>query len=53
MELAHDLQMKLLPAVERFDGAEAAARVEPAEQVGGDFYQLFQLPGREGGRHAR
>ncbi len=43
MELAHDLQMKLLPTAERFDGAEAAARVEPAEQVGGDFYQLFKL----------
>ncbi len=43
MELAHDLQMKLLPAAERFAGAEAAARVQPAEQVGGDFYQLFKL----------
>jgi sigma-B regulation protein RsbU (phosphoserine phosphatase) len=45
MELAHDLQQKLLPAAERFDGAEASARVSPAEQVGGDFYQLFKLPG--------
>jgi len=45
MELAHDLQMKLLPAAERFEGARAAARVQPAEQVGGDFYQLFHLPG--------
>ena len=44
MELAHDLQQKLLPAAERFQGAEAAARVSPAEQVGGDFYQLFRLP---------
>jgi sigma-B regulation protein RsbU (phosphoserine phosphatase) len=44
MELAHDLQMKLLPSAERFEGAEAAGRVEPTEQVGGDFYQLFQLP---------
>jgi sigma-B regulation protein RsbU (phosphoserine phosphatase) len=43
MELAHDLQQKLLPVAERFSGAEAAARVSPAEQVGGDFYQLFQL----------
>ncbi len=43
MELAHDLQQKLLPEAERFDGAEAAARVSPAEQVGGDFYQLFKL----------
>jgi sigma-B regulation protein RsbU (phosphoserine phosphatase) len=43
MELAHNLQQKLLPAVERFDGVRAAARVEPAERVGGDFYQLFHL----------
>jgi len=45
MELAHDLQMKLLPAASKFEGAEAAARVVPTEEVGGDFYQLFQLPG--------
>jgi sigma-B regulation protein RsbU (phosphoserine phosphatase) len=45
MELAHDLQQKLLPAAERFEGAEAAGRVSPAEQVGGDFYQLFKLSG--------
>jgi sigma-B regulation protein RsbU (phosphoserine phosphatase) len=45
MELAHDLQMKLLPQAERFEGAVASGRVQPTEQVGGDFYQLFQLPG--------
>jgi sigma-B regulation protein RsbU (phosphoserine phosphatase) len=45
MELAHDLQMKLLPVLERFPTAEAAGRVQPTEQVGGDFYQLFELPG--------
>ncbi len=45
MELAHDLQMKLLPVLERFPAAEAAGRVQPTEQVGGDFYQLFELPG--------
>jgi len=45
MELAHDLQMKLLPVAERFPAAEAAARVQPTELVGGDFYQLFELPG--------
>ncbi|MFQ5536772.1 MAG: PP2C family protein-serine/threonine phosphatase [Gemmatimonadota bacterium] len=49
MELAHDLQMKLLPDAACFEGAEAAARVSPAEQVGGDFFQLFRLPhGRVG-----
>jgi sigma-B regulation protein RsbU (phosphoserine phosphatase) len=45
MELAHDLQMKLLPSAERFEAAQAAARVQPTEQVGGDFYQLFELSG--------
>lgn len=45
MELAHDLQMKLLPVAERFEAADAAGRVQPTEQVGGDFYQLFELPG--------
>ncbi len=45
MELSHDLQMKLLPVAERFEAADVAARVQPTEQVGGDFYQLFALPG--------
>lgn len=46
MELAHDLQMKLLPRLDQFDGyAEVAARCLPAESVGGDFYHLFRLPG--------
>jgi sigma-B regulation protein RsbU (phosphoserine phosphatase) len=44
MQLAHNLQMKLLPAVENFGGADVAALVKPAESVGGDFYHLFQLP---------
>ena len=43
MELAHDLQMKLLPSVALFEAAEVGARVMPAESVGGDFYQLFEL----------
>ncbi len=43
MELAHNLQMKLLPTVDRLDGVRLAARVEPAEMVGGDFYQVFRL----------
>jgi phosphoserine phosphatase RsbU/P len=44
MELAHDLQMKLLPEPHHFDPERVGARVQPAEQVGGDFYQLFRLP---------
>ncbi|HEX2094000.1 MAG TPA: GAF domain-containing SpoIIE family protein phosphatase [Longimicrobiaceae bacterium] len=46
LELAHDLQLKLLPPLEQFEGyAEVAARCAPAESVGGDFYHLFRLPG--------
>jgi sigma-B regulation protein RsbU (phosphoserine phosphatase) len=44
MELAHDLQMKLLPAAAIVSpDAVVAARVMPAESVGGDFYNLFRL----------
>ena len=45
MELAHDLQMKLLPTADGFDPDRVAARVEPAELVGGDFYDFFRIPG--------
>ncbi|MBT8477272.1 MAG: PP2C family protein-serine/threonine phosphatase [Gemmatimonadetes bacterium] len=46
LELAHHLQMKLLPDLGDFAGvADVAARCEPAESVGGDFYHLFRLPG--------
>ncbi len=44
LELAHDLQMKLLPNLSEFqEVVEVAARCEPARPVGGDFYQLFKL----------
>ena len=50
MALAHDLQMSLLPRVDVVaPAATVAARVEPAESVGGDFYQLVRLSeGRTG-----
>ncbi len=44
MELAHHLQMKLLKYPKAFDQADVAARVAPAEQVGGDFFRLFKRP---------
>jgi phosphoserine phosphatase RsbU/P len=45
LELAHDLQLKLLPSTNQFDGsAEVEARCVPADSVGGDFYHLFRLP---------
>jgi len=47
LELAHDLQLKLLPdAAEFVDFGQIAARCEPAESVGGDFYHLIQLSGQ-------
>src|SRR5512141_507880 len=46
MYLAHDLQMKLLPSPSIVaPEANVAARVIPAESVGGDFYHLFRIPG--------
>jgi len=49
MELAHDLQMKLLPPSVSMQGVRVAARVQPADQVGGDFYHVLKLPeGRVG-----
>ena len=44
MQMAHDLQMKLLPAGTALaPDADAAARVVPAESVGGDLYNFFRL----------
>ena len=50
MRLAHDLQMRLLPAGQVVaPEALCAARVEAADGVGGDFYHLFRLgAGRTG-----
>jgi sigma-B regulation protein RsbU (phosphoserine phosphatase) len=46
MRLAHDLQMKLLPSGQVVaPEAQCAARVEAADGVGGDFYNLFRLGG--------
>ena len=50
MQLAHDLQMKLLPSTKVVaPDADVAARVVPAESVGGDFYHLFKLGGHRTG----
>ncbi|MCC7196301.1 MAG: SpoIIE family protein phosphatase [Gemmatimonadaceae bacterium] len=46
MQLAHNLQMRLLPSPAALaPEARCAARVEPARSVGGDFYHLFRLSG--------
>jgi sigma-B regulation protein RsbU (phosphoserine phosphatase) len=45
LELAHDLQLRLLPAPTMLKaGVDVGAKFRPAESVGGDFYQFVQLP---------
>lgn len=44
LELAHDLQLKLLPSPLVIAArADVAVRCRPAESVGGDFYNLLRL----------
>jgi sigma-B regulation protein RsbU (phosphoserine phosphatase) len=44
LELAHDLQLKLLPSPSVLQGdAEVSARCLPADSVGGDFYTFSRL----------
>jgi sigma-B regulation protein RsbU (phosphoserine phosphatase) len=44
LELAHDLQLKLLPSASVLQGdAQVAARCLPADSVGGDFYTFTRL----------
>jgi sigma-B regulation protein RsbU (phosphoserine phosphatase) len=44
LELAHDLQLRLLPSPSVLQGdAEVAARCRPVESVGGDFYTFTRL----------
>jgi sigma-B regulation protein RsbU (phosphoserine phosphatase) len=50
LELAHDLQLKLLPSPAVIaTKADVAARCRPAESVGGDFYNLLSLHGERVG----
>jgi sigma-B regulation protein RsbU (phosphoserine phosphatase) len=44
MEIATVIQTLLLPAQPLLDGFDVAARMVPAEEVGGDFYDLHQTP---------
>ena len=43
MQLAHDLQLKLIPPIPSVAGVEVSARVAPNASVGGDFYQVLAL----------
>ena len=49
LEVGRNIQMSMLPAnPPQVPGWEFAAHFEAAHQVGGDFYDLFSLPGEEG-----
>ena len=46
LRVAHDIQMQLIPASPVLCGAwELDGRIQPARQVGGDFYDYFPLAG--------
>lgn len=47
MELAKRIQTALLPRVDRVPGYRAAARMLPAAEVGGDYYDLIQTAAGE------
>jgi sigma-B regulation protein RsbU (phosphoserine phosphatase) len=46
LQTAHDMQMGLMPKEQpQVEGYEIAGRCLPAEQVGGDFFQYFEMRG--------
>ena len=50
LQLAHDLQLRLLPSPTLLGSQnDVAAICRPAESVGGDFYQFVRLPGSQVG----
>lgn len=50
LQLAHDLQLRLLPSPTLLGPQiDVAAICRPAEDVGGDFYQFVRLPGSQVG----
>jgi hypothetical protein len=44
MELAKRIQTALLPDNEKIKGFEIAATMSPAEEVGGDYYDIIETP---------
>jgi len=49
MEIAEQIQRNLLPMSEkRMAGVDLAGRCIPARNVGGDYYDFFQRPARDG-----
>ncbi len=50
LELAHDLQLRLLPVPSMLEAeVDVGAKFRPAESVGGDFYQFVRLPASQVG----
>ena len=47
MELAKRIQTALLPKVDRVPGFRVAARMLPADEVGGDYYDILQTAAGE------
>jgi len=47
MELAKKIQTVLLPNNPSIDGYEIAAYMEPAEEVGGDYYDIINVDGKD------
>jgi phosphoserine phosphatase RsbU/P len=45
LELAATIQTSILPREARVPGLEIGARMVPAEAVGGDYYDVFPVPG--------
>jgi serine phosphatase RsbU (regulator of sigma subunit) len=47
MKLARKIQEALVPAEPALAGCEVAASMKPADEVGGDYYDVIQAHGRE------
>jgi hypothetical protein len=47
MELARKIQTALVPSSPHLDDCDIGAVMKPAEQVGGDYYDVFREHGRE------
>lgn len=45
LEIAATIQMSMLPRAPRHEGFEFAGRMRPADEVGGDFYDVVARPG--------
>lgn len=43
LDVAHRIQMKLLPREPQIPGLELACHMKPAEKVGGDYYDIYTL----------